>query len=486
MSEDLVLGIDVGTSGVRAVAVDAHGSSIASACVDGAFADASGAADGRHEQDPEGWWSATVDCLSSLAERMRADGCDPESITAACVASTSGTVLALDGEGSPLRSAIMYSDVRAKQEAAACNDAGKALVKSLGYRFSPSFSLPKVLWLKNHEPEVYEAARFCHPADFIAGRLCGDFDSDTSNALKTGYDLVNLRWPAFLGRKLSIDTAKLPSVGVPGTPTVPLRKSVAAATGLSARTMLTRGLTDGTAAFVSGGAADVGEWVSSLGTTLVVKGISQEIIKDPQGRLYSHRHPDGMWLPGGASSVGGECLAAKFPPEALGAWDGPALARTPTGLIVYPLVRKGERLPFHAPEAEGFAIGKPPDEQTNYAAYMEGVGFVEKWIFDLLEELGASVGDTVFAVGGGAKSGEWLQIRANILNRALVRPAGEVSSAMGAAVVAASHTIYDSLSEATRNMVHPGLRVEPEKEKVEVYRGLYRRFRRACAVVGYE
>ena len=93
MSEDLVLGIDVGTSGVRAVVADASGRSIASASVDGAFTDSAGATDGRHEQDPESWWTATVDCLSALAEDMRSGGDDPERIAATCVASTTDTAV---------------------------------------------------------------------------------------------------------------------------------------------------------------------------------------------------------------------------------------------------------------------------------------------------------------------------------------------------------------------------------------------------------
>jgi len=109
------------------------------------------------------------------------------------------------------------------------------------------------------------------------------------------------------------------------------------------------GATDGTASFIASGAVAPGEWNSTLGTTLVVRGVSRELIKDPSGGVYCHAHPMGYWLPGGASSTGGECLKHSFPGEDWAALDREALARAPTALVVYPLARVGERLPFHQP-----------------------------------------------------------------------------------------------------------------------------------------
>jgi sugar (pentulose or hexulose) kinase len=138
-------------------------------------------------------------------------------------------------------------------------------------------------------------------------------------------------------------------------------------------------------------------------------------LKDPLGVVYSHRSPDGHWLPGGASSVGAGVLAQQFPGRDLDALSAQAAERGPANAIAYPLAGRGERFPFHAPNAEGFLLGKPLDELDHYAALLQGVAFIERLCFAHLERIGAPTDGDLLLTGGGTKSRAWCQLRADIL-----------------------------------------------------------------------
>ena len=482
----LVVGLDVGTQGARAIACDEGGRVVAqSSCPFDTDPQVIGLPPGWFEQDARVWWDSASRCLRSVTASLAGFGLGAGCIAAIAVDSTSGTVVPVDGSGTPLRPAIMYNDTRSRVEADECNEAGRDLTKKLGYRFGSSFALPKLLWLKRNEPRVWDAAhKLVHAADFIVGNLTGDFGvTDNSNALKTGCDLVELRWPDFIFRDLGIDRAKLPALAVPGEPIGRVTAECARLTGLEQGTPVVAGVSDGTAGFVASGASAVGEWNSTIGTTLVLRGISERLIRDPQGRIYCHRHPDGWWLPGGASNVGGECLAELFPDADYDMLNREAAELIPSGVVCYPLVRRGERLPFVDPEAQGFLPNGGLRGAELYAACLEGVAFAERWCYELMEDLGAPVGHTVYATGGGAKSVTWMRIRAAVLRKRLVRPA-VTEAAMGAAIVAASRTLYTSLAQAVAAMVKQDLAVEPEDALAEAYQDRYAAFRAECAARG--
>ena len=481
------LGLDVGTQGVRAIVCDERGRVLARSSRPLVSASQEKLPEGWVEQDPLCWWEGASSCLQEVIASLKEKGGGAEEIKAISVASTSGTIIPLGTNNKPLRRAIMYNDNRAVEEARLTNEAGERLTAKLGYSFKPSFALSKILWIKRKEPEIYSLSKkFIHAADFIIGKLSGNYSTtDSSNVLKTGYDLMSKRWPGFISQVLGISPSLLPEVVSPGTVISHISLECSRETGLSRKTLVAAGLTDGTASLISTGASSPGEWASTVGTTLVIKGVSERLIKDKEGRIYCHLHPQGFWLPGGASSTGGECLKDRFGEEDLRELDRYVPERTPTHLVIYPLVRTGERFPFVNTEAEGFLIGKSKDKYELYAAYLEGVGLVERWIYELMEELGGPVGEKIWTAGGGSKSQEWLQVRANILNKTLVRPQ-VAESAFGAAIVAASLTAYNSLIEATRKMVRVDLEVEPEAQKLKPYLTKYRKFRDACRAIGYE
>jgi len=476
----IFLGLDVGTSAARAMVVDPQGRVWAQATepLPGREPDRPA---GWAEQEAQDWWAAAVRCLRQVTATA-----DPGSIRALAVTSTSGTFLPVDARGHPLRPALMYHDGRAAEEAAQVSAAGKGLEEKLGYRFQPAFALPKMLWLKRHEPEVLaRTRRFLHAADWLVGQLTGDFSrSDSSNALKSGFDLVDMRWPEWIEAELGLPLSLLPEVVSPGEPIGVVSAEAAETTGLRAGTPVIAGATDGTASFLASGAVAPGEWNSTLGTTLVVRGVSENLVRDPWGRIYCHKHPEGSWLPGGASNVGGEWLAVKFPGADWAALDRQALNLAPTNLLVYPLVRQGERLPFVDGQAEGFVVGEPASQEELYAAHLEGVAFVERWILELFEALGLPVGSPLYVAGGGARSEPWLRLRASVLQRTLVRPQVP-EAAFGAAILAASRTAFEGLTAAVRALVQADLQVEPDPTLGRAFEERYERFREECARRGY-
>lgn len=482
----LVLGIDVGTQGARVVACDPQGRVQAQAVEPFDLKITPELPPRWAEQEPERWWAAVAMCLSQVVTILRQQGYGTEAIQALAVTSTSGTILPVTAQGQPMRPALMYNDSRAQAEAEEVQAAGSSLAEALGYRFNASYALAKILWLRRHEPQLFETAhRFIHAADFIVGRLTGEYGvTNFSDALKTGYDLHHNDWPEFIERDLGIPRPQLPAVVRPGTIIAQTSAACQEATGLPAGLPVMAGMTDGCTSQISTGAVAPGDWNSTLGTTLVIKGVTEQLLLDPQGRIYSHHHPDGYWLPGGASNTGGEAMALRFPQEKWTDFNAQALKLAPTGIIIYPLARLGERFPFARATAEGFVIGQPENEASNYTAHLEGVGYVERLAYEVLEGIGAQVSETIYSAGGATRSRAWSQIRADILGRMLVRP--EVTGgAMGAAIIAAAGSWYGGLIPAARAMVRLAERVEPRLAQRAAYEVYYQKFKEACRERGY-
>ncbi|MEU6711767.1 FGGY family carbohydrate kinase [Nonomuraea sp. NPDC046802] len=417
------IGIDLGTQSVRALAVTGDGDVLGAA-----GRPLTSHRDGpRHEQDPEQWWR---ELAAATREALR--DVPPERVSGVAVAATSGTILLTDAAGRALTPALMYDDRRA--DAGRVNEAGARVWERLGYRrMQPNWALPKLLWLLR---DASAGARAAHQSDFVNRRLVGhEVATDLSNALKTGVDLIEERWPdEVLGL---VPGGMLPEVVRPGTRLGVVCEAAAAQTGLPAGTPVIAGTTDGCAAQLGAGALRVGSWNSVLGTTLVLKGVTKELIHDPLGVVYSHRAPDGSWLPGGASSTGAGVLTRDLPGRDLDALSEAAMTRyygVPPA-VTYPLVSRGERFPFAAPDAEGFTLGEPADDVERYAAILLGAAFVERLCFDYLDLLGAPVDGELILTGGATRSAYWTRLRADVLGRP-VTLRENAEPALGMAVLA--------------------------------------------------
>ena len=463
------LGIDVGTQGVRAVVVDWDGRRLgeASAPLDRGRREGT-----RHEQDPDQWWAALVRAVGRTL-----DACGPgAAVEAVALDATSGTVLVEDGSGRPAGGALMYDDGRAVDQAVRAQDVGSALWSELGYRMQPSWALPKVMWLLEHAaPEA--GGRIVHQSDHLVRRLTGGpVATDTSHALKTGVDLRNVSWPDDVLSELGVPSAVLPEVVLPGTVLGTIGADAARETGIPAGTPVRAGTTDGCAAQIGARALSPGSWSSALGTTLVIKGSTSEVVRDPAGAVYCHRNPDGGWLPGGASSTGAGVLRTAFPdaaPEDLGRLTAEAAQLPVPGGVTYPLAGAGERFPFVAPDARGFA--EPAADGTTpaelFSGLCHGVAYVELLAYETLALLGADISGPVSLSGGASRNEWWNQLRTDVLGRPTMVPES-VEAAVGMAVLAAAPP--GELAGTAERMVRVRTRYEPDLARTEFLRPGYR------------
>ncbi len=424
------VGLDLGTGSARALAVTADGAVVGR----GAQALHSRRDGARHEQDPAAWWEAVgAACRAALAPLHSGR---PVAAVATCA--TSGTVLLVDRDGRPASAALMYDDTRA---------AGHARRLDL----PASWALPKLHWLlADRAGAGRDGLRLAHQPDVVTRRLTEhDVASDSSHALKTGYDPEARCWPA----RTSDVADLLPAVVAPGTQLGVVCETAARHTGLPAGTPVVAGMTDGCAAQIAAGALRVGDVNAVLGTTLVLKGSSPRRIEDRAHGVYSHRAPGGGWLPGGASSSGAGVLPAAFPGRDLDALGRLAARHEHTRVLAYPLVSRGERFPFAAPGAEAFMLGTPAGDGERAAALMQGVALVERLCLDALQRLGAPVGGEVSLTGGATRNARWSQLRADALGRPVRLPA-QSESAFGMAILAAAAASGEPPADAARRMSH--------------------------------
>jgi sugar (pentulose or hexulose) kinase len=483
MAEPLVLGVDLGTGGVRALAATATGHVVAHASAE---TDATVRPTGRgHEQSPHVWWQNARNCLEQLQCTLRDRGYAPEHVHGLAVDGTSGTLLAVDAAGEPIRPALMYNDARATVEAAELNDRARAWCAAAGYRIEPSFALAKIVWLQQRENESFaRASRFIHQADYIVGRLTGNFSvTDYSNALKTGYDLVHERWPDWLAALPGI-AERLPLVVAPGTVVGEVSAEAAASTGLRKGLPVVAGATDGVAAAVAAGVRRTGDYNTTLGTTLVFKGVSSQPTNDPHGLIYAHKLPGNRWLPGAASNCGAGWIRAWYPGRSPEELDRAASAYLPSRKVAYPLVGRGERFPFRSISAERFCDPAAANEAEEFAAYLTGTALVERAAYERLDQVCQTSGGDVYSTGGGSKSDLWMQCRADITGRIIHRPQ-VAESAFGSAILAAAGTVFSALDEATMAMAHEARSFEPAQGKAVQCDELYLRFRDELRRRGY-
>ncbi len=380
----------------------------------------------RVEQDAALWWRALEAVCARLGAQVPA-----ETIRALAVDATSGTLLLSDAQGLPRGRALMYNDARAVPQAERIGRVAPAETAAHG----ASCSLAKLMWLLEHRPTQADGAHHAlHQADWLVGRLTGCWgQSDANNCLKLGYDAVTERWPDWLDA-LQVPRGLLPEVRPPGTALAPLSAAARRALGLPADTRVVAGTTDSTAAILATGAAEPGEAVTSLGSTLVLKVLCERPVFAPAYGVYSQ--PLGhLWLVGGGSNAGGAVLRHYFS-DAQMAQMGPLLDPSrPTGLDYYPLLRPGERFPVNDARLPPRVLPRPDDPIRFFQGLLEGIARIEADGYRRLAELGAPYPVAVRSVGGGAANAAWTQIRARLLDTRMV-PAAHSEAAYGAALLA--------------------------------------------------
>ncbi len=395
MTTDVVLGIDIGTSGVRIAATDRTNTlkAMSAAPMAGPLQEG-----GRARQDPAIWWDALRAAFAGLDLSGLA-------VRAIAVDGTSGTILAIGQDGTPVGLASMYNDVGGKPELARITGAAPRETAALGGT-SP---LARAMELRGN------GTRIVHQADWIMGRLSGEHGvTDENNALKSGYDPVARAWPAWIAGT-DFDTALFPRVVPAGTRTGTITAQMAQELGLPRDTAIVAGTTDGCAAFLASGASEPGDGVTSLGTTLTLKLLSDKPVFAPDFGIYSHRIGE-QWLAGGASNTGGAAIAKFFSKEDLARLTPLLDPDHPTGLDYYPLPKPGERFPVNDPDFQPRLEPRPTDERVFFQAILEGIARIEAEAYGRLGELGASKLASIRTAGGGSANPAWTRIRLKALD----------------------------------------------------------------------
>ncbi len=416
---DLFIGVDLGTSGCRACAIDAAGEVRAEAAAPLPPPEREGVA---VQQAPGLWWEGFEAVMEALLARV-----PPRSIRALAVDGTSGTVFLADPEGHPLTPALMYNDGRAVVQAARI----AAVAPRESAAHGTASGLAKLLWLLEGGATV---GRVHTQADWIAGRLTGRYDlCDVNNALKLGYEPEQDRWPPWL-RQLGIAPELLPNVVPAGAPWAPLREALARRWGLEG-VRVRAGTTDSTAAIIATGASQVGEAVTSLGSTLVAKVIATRPVFAPEFGIYSQPY-GGHWLVGGGSNSGGAVLRQFFTDAQMDALALQLDPETPTGLDYYPLSAPGERFPVNDPALAPRLTPRPASDALFFQGLLEGMARIERQAYERLQAVGAPYPTRVVSAGGGARNEPWRRIRERALGVPVVR-AEHAEAAYGTALLAA-------------------------------------------------
>ncbi len=401
------LGIDFGTSGARSIAVDAQGQTLAECRVQ------------NLEQTPNGWRSALV----QLFEQLPRDLCDR--LTGIAVCGTSSTVMLCDSTGEALLEPLMYNDDRALELLAQVGQ-----IAPLNHTvISATSSFAKLLWF-TQQPEFKQAHVLMHQADWLAFLLHGQLGiTDYHNALKLGYDPEILAYPDWLNSYQY--RSLLPDVRRPGDVIGPILPSWCQRFGIPTRCQIHAGTTDSIAAFLASGATETGEAVTSLGSTLVIKLLSNMRLDDARYGIYSHRLGN-RWLVGGASNTGGAVLRSFFSDDDLARLTPQLNPEYPTGLDYYPLTKPGDRFPVNDPTLDPRLSPRPTDPARFLQGLLEGMARIEADGYRLLQTLGGGEPHRIYTAGGGARNPVWTQLRAIALQKPITC-AVNVEAAIGVA-----------------------------------------------------
>ena len=418
MAAQRFLGIDFGTSGARACVIAGPGEIEELTRI--SFTDLA-----PHDTAPT-WRNALLELIAGLPRGVR------QHLAGLAVDATSGTLLACNESLHPLHPPLLYHDSRARAEA-------RDIARVAGVDHpaaSPSSGLAKALWL-TREGGLPRPPLLLNQADWLTA-LLSDLPgiSDYHNALKLGFDPATAFWPEWVASLIDIDC--LPNAVPPGSPIGCISRSRARELGLPPDLLVRAGTTDSIAAFLATGAGALGDAVTSLGSTLVLKLVSSRRIDAGRLGVYSHWHGR-HWLVGGASNAGGAVLRQHFSDRQIADLSARIDPTRDSGLDYYPLPSPGERFPVNDPDLPPRLTPRPVEDAHFLHGLLEGLARVEATGYRTLADLGAGTPARILSTGGGAGNPVFNHIRARQLNRA-VTVAPQQEAAYGAALLAREGT----------------------------------------------
>ncbi len=368
------------------------------------------------------WKESLFEVIAKLPQGLR------KRLSSIALDGTSASVLACDAALEPLHAPLLYNDSRASVEA----ERIRAIAGPEHTAASASSGLAKVLWLQA-QPTIPAPRFFLNQADWLTALLSGrPGRSDYHNALKLGFDVEARRWPAWLGQLTRLD--RLPQVVAPGSDIGPIDRAQANRLGIPHDCLIRAGTTDSIAAFLAAGVNRPGEAVTSLGTTLVLKLLSEQRVESARYGVYSHWFGR-YWLAGGASNAGGAVLRQFFDDAELATLSTEIDPQADSGLDYYPLPRPGERFPVNDPALSPRLEPRPKSQHQFLHGLLEGLARIEAQGYARLAELGATPLTGVVSAGGGARNTTYNQIRQRRL-KVPVTAAPQQEAAFGSARLA--------------------------------------------------
>lgn len=481
---DYLIGLDLGTSFVKAGLYDRAGHELAVAREPLSLI---APAPGWAEQDPTEWWLAVQRVLKSLTDRFEA-----RRVRALCLCAQCPGQVMVDRDLEPLGNAIIWSDQRATAEAA-------WLEKTVGPEdclawtgetqlADPHSSPARILWLKNHAPHFKQATVILQPKDFMGLRLTGKAGTDRSTAYMLAHPATRRYHPDFL-RLLGIEEQQLPPILDPTAVLGRISQSASQVTGLNEGTPVFTGTIDAYCDTLTGGGFIPGRAVDVSGTSEIVSlGVSRKV--EGQGIFYAHLAADAQFVCG-PMHAGGHLLswlAKAFYPKPGGGIPFDQMeaeaGQTPPGaenLVFLPYLQ-GERAPIWDLQVRGafLGIGDFHDRRHFSRAVYESAAFAVRHVLEICEEISGQTVAEVVVCGGGARSGFWNQIKADILQKRIRPLETEASACLGATLLAAVGLgDFPDLATAWAGLSRFRPVLLPDADLAETYNRLYGVYRRA-------
>lgn len=474
-----VIGVDLGTSAVKVLLVNQEGVVVDQVSRPYPLIQEKA---GYSEQNPEEWITQTVEALKQLVERFSED---PSAIEGLSFSGQMHGLVLLDYKRNVLRNAILWNDTRTTKQ---CQDiyakVGKDryidITKNLALE---GFTLPKLLWVKENEPDIYQQAEvFLLPKDYVRYRLTNQIHMDYSDAAGTGLlDISAKTWSSEICGRLNIDSSLCPPLIESHEFVGTLSGSVAEQTGLSPKTKVFAGGADNACGAIGSGILEEGKTLCSIGTSGVVLSYEEDGSKDYQGKVHFFNHgKEGAFYSMGVTLAAGYSLnwfketfahEEEFENLLADLSDVPAGAN---GLLFTPYI-VGERTPHADALIRGSFIGMDSSHKRAHfvRAVVEGITFSLKESIEMFRKNGKNV-DSIISIGGGAKNRNWLQIQADIFQADIVKLASEQGPGMGAAMLAAYGLgWFKSLSECASQFIQTEEVIHPNPEQAERYKGLF-------------
>ena len=489
MTEPLFLGLDVGTSGVKAILVAASGDVVASATSPLTMQTPH---PGWAEQDPEAWWQATLASIDAVRGKRK-----DARIAAIGISGQMHSSVFLDRSGAVIRPALLWCDGRTTAECGEITTrvGGEERLRDLASNPAlEGFTLPKVLWLRKHEPDAFaRLATVLLPKDYIRYRLTGELASEPSDASATlMYDTAHLRWSEEIMRAVDLPMSLLPNVGPSAGVLGRVTAEVAARTGIDAGVPVVGGGADNACGAAGVGVIAPGEVVTSWGTSGTVLAPTARPLVDPRLRAHTFCHvlPDVWYLMGVVLTAGGafswyqEQLARELAgvSDAAARLDAEAASvpRGAEGVTFLPYLQ-GERTPHRDAAARGAILGLSLAHTRAHLtrAVLEGITFALRDSVTILQGLGLAPSHLLLT-GGGAKSKLLRQLQAEIFGLPVTTVNREEGPAYGAALLAAvgAGAFPDLRAAVEATLTRAPLEV-PEPSAHEEYAQPYARFRSA-------